>query len=142
MALTVPSQSASRGGEKAPLLPDDLPLAGKSVLVVEDEPLIAMSVEADLQDAGAAIVKITHSVASARRAIDEGKFDAAVIDLHVADGDASPLIEVLSERGTPVVVTTGAGAHGELPDPSKAVAILQKPYPQGDLIKVIAWLVK
>jgi DNA-binding NtrC family response regulator len=121
---------------------DELPLAGKSVLVVEDEPLIAMNVEADLQDAGVAVVKIADSVAAARRAIDEGKFDAAVIDLRVADGDAGPLIQVPSERGTPVVVTTGESAHGELPDLSKAVAILQKPYPQGDLVKVVAWLVK
>lgn len=77
------------------------------MLVAEDEALIAMDVETELQDAGVVVVRITHSVASARRAIDEGKFDAAVIDLHVADGDASCLIDVLSERGTSVVVTTG-----------------------------------
>jgi hypothetical protein len=35
-----------------------LPLAGKSVLIIEDEPLIAMSVQFCLQDAGAAVVKI------------------------------------------------------------------------------------
>jgi hypothetical protein len=59
-----------------------LPLAGKSVLIIEDEALIAMSVEFWLQNAGAAVVKITNSIASAQRALDEGiPFDAAVVDL-------------------------------------------------------------
>jgi DNA-binding NtrC family response regulator len=98
------------------------------VLLVEDEALIAMNVESCLQDAGAATIKLTSSLASARAALDEGKpFDAAVVDLHVADGNANPLIEVLSERGIPVVVTTGYDIEGEPLDLSKAVAILQKP---------------
>ena len=63
-------------------------------------------------------------------------FDAAVIDLHVADGDASPLIGVLSERRIPVVVTTGGTIDRELL--TQTVAVLQKPYPEADLIKVLA----
>jgi hypothetical protein len=42
-----------------------LPLAGKSVLVIEDEALIAMSVESCLQDAGAAVV-IANCIALAK----------------------------------------------------------------------------
>ena len=80
-----------------------------SILIVEDEPLIAMSVESGLQDAGAAFVKIAASISAAHSVIDaENSFDAAVVDLHVADGDASSLIGVLSERGIPAVVTTGS----------------------------------
>jgi DNA-binding NtrC family response regulator len=76
-----------------------LPLAGKSVLIIEDKALVAMSVESCLQDAGAAVV-IANSIALAQSALDEGiPFDAAVVDLHLADGNASPLIQVLSERG-------------------------------------------
>jgi CheY-like chemotaxis protein len=84
-----------------------LPLAGKSVLIIEDEALIAMSVESCLQNAGAAVV-VANSIALAQSALDEGiPFDAAVVDLLLADGDASPLIQGLSERGIPVVITTG-----------------------------------
>jgi CheY-like chemotaxis protein len=117
-------------------------LTGKSVLVVEDEPLIAMTVESGLQDAGATAIRIAASISAARIAINVGAvFDAAVIDLHVADGDASSLIEVLTERGIPVVVTTGDSADREAPDLSKALAVLRKPYPEADLIKVLAWMV-
>jgi DNA-binding NtrC family response regulator len=66
----------------------------KSVLIIEDKALIAMSVESCLQDAGAAVV-IANSIALAQSALDEGiPFDAAVVDLHLADGNASLLIQV------------------------------------------------
>jgi DNA-binding NtrC family response regulator len=114
-----------------------LPLAGKSVLVIEDEALIAMRVESCLQDAGAAVV-VANSVALAQSALDEGiPFDAAVVDLRLADGNASPLIRVLSERGIPVVISTGDEVDRGQPALSKAIAILQKPYAENDLINAI-----
>jgi DNA-binding NtrC family response regulator len=114
-----------------------LPLAGKSVLIIEDKALIAMSVESCLQDAGAAVV-IANSIALAQSALDEGiPFDAAVVDLHLADGNASPLIQVLSERGIPVVISTGDEIDRRQPALSKAVAILQKPHTESDLINAI-----
>lgn len=107
-----------------------LPLAGKSVLIIEDEPLIAMSVEFCLQDAGAAVV-IANSIALAQSALDEGiPFDVAVVDLHLADGSASHLIQVLSVLRIPVVITTGDKVDRGQPALSKAVAILQKPTPK------------
>src|ERR1700730_7236412 len=110
-------------------------LAGKSVLIIEDEAPIAMSVEFCLQDAGAAVVKIANSIALAQSALDEGiPFDAAVVDLSVADGNASPLVQVLSERGIPVVVTTGAEVDRRQPALSKSgrhsskAAVRQRPH--------------
>ena len=111
------------------------------MLVIEEEALIAMNVEFWLQDAGAAVVKITNSIASAQRALDEGiQFDAAVVDLHVADGNASPLIQVLSERGMPIVITTGDEVDRGQTGLSKVVAILQKPHDYSDLVNVITRL--
>ena len=112
-------------------------LAGMSVLIIEDEPLIAMSLESELQDAGAEVVKIASSSSSARSVIGEGNsFDAAIVDLHVANGDTSALARLLSERRVPVVVMTGGVIDRELL--TQTVAVLRKPYPQADLIKVLA----
>jgi DNA-binding NtrC family response regulator len=88
-------------------MPDQLPLAGISILVVEDESLIAMNVEYSLNEAGAATVIIATSVAQAQTALMKGTYDAAVVDFRLPDGDASVLIDALSGRETPVVVTTG-----------------------------------
>jgi DNA-binding NtrC family response regulator len=121
--------------------PSALALAGMSILIVEDEPLIATSVESGLQDAGAAVVKIAASISAAHSVIDaENSFDAAVVDLHIADGDASSLIGVLSERGIPAVVTTGGIIDRELL--TQTVAVLQMPYSETDLIKILASMVK
>ena len=115
-----------------------VPLAGKSVLIIEDEALIAMGFESCLQHAGA-VVKIANSIASAQSALEEGiPFDAAVVELVVADGNASPLIQVLSERGIPVVITTRYEADWGQPTLGKGVAILQKPYANGDLVNTVA----
>jgi DNA-binding response OmpR family regulator len=121
-------------------MPDQLPLARKSILVIEDEPLIAMSVEYSLNEAGAATVTIARSVAQAQTALVRGSYDAAVVDFHLPDGDASVLIEALSGREIAVVVTTGDSFVQ--PDLSKTVAVLRKPYSDRDLIKVMTWLTR
>jgi DNA-binding NtrC family response regulator len=65
-----------------------LPLAGKSLLIVEDE--------------------VANSIALAKSALEEGiQFDVAIVDLILEDGNATPLFQVLSEREIPVVITTG-----------------------------------
>src|SRR4029077_18495209 len=64
-------------------------------------------------------------------------FAAAVVDLCVVDGNASRLIPVLSERGIPVVITTGADVDLGHPALSKATVVLQKPHADSDLIEAI-----
>jgi DNA-binding NtrC family response regulator len=119
------------------------PLSKKSVLIIEDEALIDLRVESCLLDAGAAIVKIANSIAAAQSILDDGiPFDAAIVDLHLADGNASPLIQILSEREIPVVISTGDEIDLEHPALSSAVAILQKPHTDTDLIEaIVEWSV-
>ncbi|QBR71290.1 hypothetical protein CU048_08345 [Beijerinckiaceae bacterium] len=126
------------GPKELPSSPQQLPLSGKSVLVIEDEMLIAMCVEACLGDAGVAMVRIANSLVLARRILDEGiRFDAAIVDLYMPDGNASPLVQLLSARGVPVVITTGDPAGHAEPALTTAAAILQKPRSNGDLIKAV-----
>jgi DNA-binding NtrC family response regulator len=108
------------------------------VLVIEDETLIALNVESCLLEAGAAFVKIVNSIVWAQSSLDgDIPFDAAVVDLCVVDGNASPLIPVLSERGIPVVITTGADVDLGHPALSKAAVVIQKPHANSDLIEAI-----
>jgi DNA-binding NtrC family response regulator len=138
MPTTTPDQTALTPADQ-----QGSPLCGRSILIIEDEALIALSVESCLLDAGAAIVKIANSIAAALSALDEGiPFDAAIVDLYLADGNASPLIQALSERGIPVVISTGDEIDLEHPALSKAVAILQKPHTDSDLIEaIVEWSV-
>jgi CheY-like chemotaxis protein len=116
----------------------ELPLKGKSALVVEDNALVAISAEFCLRDAGAAVVRIANSVALAKSALDEGfPFDIALVDLYLEDGDASPLVQILSERGIAVVITTGDEfCQGRLALRT-AIDVLLKPYTDRDLINAV-----
>jgi CheY-like chemotaxis protein len=130
--------------DKAALKPSDqsgLPLGGRSILVIEDEALIAMSVESCLLDAGVAVVKIANSIAEAQSALEQGiPFDAALVDLFLTDENAYPLIQILSERQIPIVITTGADIELGHPALGNAVAFLQKPYDESELIEaLIEW---
>ncbi|SFK59284.1 response regulator [Methylocapsa palsarum] len=82
-------------------------LEGKSVLLVEEEVFIATNIENCLLDAGAAHVEIANSSTSAKRALDKTKYDAAVVDLRLANGIANSLIERLYEGRILFVITTG-----------------------------------
>ena len=113
-------------------------LAGKAVLIIEDEALIAFNVETCLLDAGAADVTICNSIAAAQSVLDEGiPFDAAIVDLYLRDGNTSHLFQVLAKRVIPVVITTGdADCEGQH-DLSTAIEILQKPYTNSKLLSAL-----
>lgn len=116
----------------------ELPLKGKSAIIIEDDALIAMGAESDLLDAGAAVVRIANSIASAKIALDEGlPFDVALVDLCLEDGNAIPLVKILSERGVAVVIATGSDVSRDQPAFRAAADILQKPYSVRDLINAL-----
>jgi DNA-binding NtrC family response regulator len=83
-------------------------LAGCRVLVVEDEALIALGISAMLMDAEGVPVGPACSVCQARQFIkDAAVLDAAVLNVSLADGSVTPILEALSARGIPTVVYTG-----------------------------------
>jgi len=98
-----------------------------SVLVIEDEPLIAMMLEdfVDLLDhthAGTA-----DSVASGLALVGEGGFDVVILDVNLRDGACWPVADALVAAGKPFVLATGG--HVEPPPAEHAGAPqLAKPF--------------
>jgi CheY-like chemotaxis protein len=102
--------------------------ASLAILIVEDEPLIAMMLEDFLDSLGHRIVATAESVAEAMPYVEQGGFDVAIIDVHLRGGEkAWPLADILVERGLPFVVATGG--HVE-PTPARhaGAPLLSKPY--------------
>lgn len=99
-----------------------------SILIVEDEPLIAMMLEDFLVSLGHSILATVESVGDALARVDAGGFDVAILDVNLKDGDnAWPVADRLSEQGVPFVLATGG--HIEPPPARHAeVPILAKPY--------------
>jgi CheY-like chemotaxis protein len=87
------------------------PLSGKRVLVVEDEPLIAMNYAAQLAEAGACVVGSCASVGEAlnvlKNAGEAAAIDAAVVDFVLKDRNSEPVQVELKRRNIPFVVVSG-----------------------------------
>ncbi len=100
-------------------------LAGKRVLIAEDEPLIAMDHAALLVRAGAEIVATCATVRGAVECIGEAAIDVAVIDFMLADGNSQPLQVALNRKHIPFVVVSAYPRPLVRTEPDQE--ILQKP---------------
>ena len=90
-------------------MPDlSLPLAGRRVLVVEDEYLIASQMKRWLLAAGCEVLGPVPSVDQALDLIEDDHLDAAVLDVNLGDGDtAYPVADKLGVLGVPYLFATG-----------------------------------
>jgi DNA-binding response OmpR family regulator len=99
-----------------------------SILIIEDEPLIAMMLEDFLDSLGHQVVATVDCIAEAMAVIDRGGFDLAILDVQLKSGErAWPIADRLAEKGVPFVLATGG--HVEPPPADHAAApLLAKPY--------------
>jgi DNA-binding response OmpR family regulator len=81
-------------------------LTGRSILLIEDEPLIAFDIRQALESEGAQ-VQIAHSLASASHLIQHNSFSAAIVDFVLSDGDAADIARA-RPRAAPPRPTTRA----------------------------------
>jgi DNA-binding response OmpR family regulator len=83
-----------------------LPLAGCSILLVENEPVVAQSVADCLQDAGAFVLTAWH-IKDALSMVERSRLSAAVLDLEFGDDDTTVVCRHLTERGVPFLFYSG-----------------------------------
>jgi DNA-binding response OmpR family regulator len=96
------------------------------ILIVDDEPLIAMLVEAWIVDMGHEPVGPAHSLAEAEALLDD-EFDAAIVDLTLGGESGRPIAEALAARGSPFVYATGQ-SQTQLDDLPPSSGVLLKPF--------------
>jgi len=95
-------------------------------LIVDDEPLIAMLVEAWISDMGHDPVGPAHSLAEAQALLGE-PIDGAIVDLTLGGESGRPIAEALAALGAPFLYATGQ-AETQLDDLPRAAGVLLKPY--------------
>jgi CheY-like chemotaxis protein len=112
-------------------------LAGRRILVVEDELMIAMLVEDMLLELGCSVVGPVHALAEALDlARSESGLDAALLDVNLAGQPVFPVADALREKGVPAIFSTGYGDAG-LRDVDRGAPVLQKPFRAGDLARAL-----
>jgi DNA-binding response OmpR family regulator len=77
------------------------------ILIVEDEPMIALSLEDTLVDAGFQIAGVAAKLDKALALIESGACDAAIVDANLAGVSASPAVIALAARGLPCIMLSG-----------------------------------
>ena len=116
----------------------DLSLRGLRLLVVEDEPLIAMMIADMLQDFGCVVVGPAGSVAHALDLIEREAVDGALLDVTLGGGRRSyPVAEALQKRGIPFAFVTGYGEAGLIAD-FRGIGVLRKPFVADHLRRIVA----
>jgi CheY-like chemotaxis protein len=110
------------------------------VLVLEDEPLIAMMVQAWLGELGCETIGPAHTVPSALALIEDGPLDGAILDVIIGGGDCAPVADVLHRQGVRFALATGRDTDG-LAARGDALS-LPKPYDFAALRGVVAKLLE
>ena len=87
-------------------------LAGRHILIVEDEPLIAMALEDLLLDLGCKLAGTAGTIAEGLALAAETPCDAAVLDININGERSDPIAAVLAARGVPHIFATGYGRPG------------------------------
>lgn len=108
------------------------------ILIVEDEPLIAMMLEDFLDALGKQPVETCDSVQSALAVIDQQPIDAVILDVNLSGGEKCwAVADALAAKGIPFVFSSGgdeiAAAHVGRPR-------LDKPYTMDGVEKALAGL--
>ena len=101
--------------------------SGRTILVVEDEPLIAMMLEDFLETLGHRIHASCDTLGDALAHAELGGFDCAILDVNLKGEAVWPVAAMLQEKGVPFIIATGG--HVEPPPAAFAKApLLEKPY--------------
>jgi two-component system, response regulator PdtaR len=90
-------------------------LAGRSVLIVEDERLIALDLQDILDGWGCEVIGPVASVSAALRLIEELSPDAAILDVHLNGETSEPIADVLRARACPFLVLTAYQRNHRIP---------------------------
>jgi DNA-binding response OmpR family regulator len=111
-------------------------LRGCSILVVEDEPLIAMDIVTALEDAGAHATTTT-TVRHALILVEHDGLAAAIMDHALGDGDSTQLCGRLKARGIPYVSYSG---YAPVEGASENAPYISKPVPMDVLMSAVEGL--
>lgn len=109
------------------------------VLIVEDDPVLVDVIERNLAARGLGM-RSAAGVAAALAALEEGCPSVVVLDVDLPDGSGWEVLRALRRRGcrdTQPIVITGLRPNQRLVRELDCVAVLEKPFPIGSLVRLV-----
>jgi DNA-binding response OmpR family regulator len=113
---------------------------GQTVMIVEDEVLVAMDLRDVLIEAGYQVLDLTIRQAEALEVARAGTPDLALVNIQLADGDDGIELAVqLKALGIPVVFISGQISRARSAN-TVAIASMPKPYDADEMAVAVAYL--
>jgi CheY-like chemotaxis protein len=103
------------------------PETPRSVMIVEDDGLLALMLEDLLREAGAADVFMCREVSAALRVAEAERLDCAVLDVSAHGGSTYAVADALAARDIPFLFCTGLRAE-DIDIRHRHRPLLGKPY--------------
>lgn len=113
-------------------------IAGKRVLIIEDELIFALDLKAELEDAGAVVVGPVGTLADAIETAERETVDAAVVDVDLHGKESYPAADILRRKGTPFLWHTGLVEREIFAKDYPEIPIVSKPSKIDELLQLIA----
>lgn len=101
---------------------------GLSVLLLEDEYLIAMDAEQTLMSFGVARVSVVNTLEEAAKAAADEPIDVAILDININGRSSFEVAQLLRAKGTPIVFASGYGSRQRNAAVAEDAIYLNKPY--------------
>jgi DNA-binding LytR/AlgR family response regulator len=97
------------------------------ILIVEDEPLVALELEMMVSDFVSAAIVVEVSVAATKKVLHQDDLDFAFLDVDVTNGKTFELAQILGRKHVPFVFVSGS-PQDQLPSGLRDVPFIPKPF--------------
>ena len=105
------------------------------ILIVEDEPLVAMALEMMITEIVTAAVVVEASVAATKKVLHEA-LDFAFLDVDVTNGKTFEVAQILERKRVPFVFVSGSPQE-QLPSDLRGVPFIPKPFYPAQIERVL-----
>jgi CheY-like chemotaxis protein len=114
----------------------ELPVRARRVLVVDDEPLVAIEIAGILAEAGYEVLGPAATLPAAEALIVRKGCDLALLDVNLSGEPVDEFAATLADRKIPFALVTGY-ARDDLPQAFRGVPIISKPFRRDHIIEVL-----
>ena len=110
------------------------------VFIAEDESFIALDLAAAVEEAGGKVIGTAGSVREALAILECTQPQVSLLDVHLSDGEVTPIADLLISRAVPILFYCGAGLTRDLKVRHPHAVVFIKPQPPIVIMHEIAAL--